>query len=44
MPPSVSTISNIIQLKIIIVGEVIIKRWASVWYNSVIRGDINRVE
>jgi len=27
-----------------IVGEVLIKRWASVWYNSVIRGDINRVE
>ena len=27
-----------------IVGEVIIKRWASVWYNTVIRGDINRVE
>jgi carbonic anhydrase/acetyltransferase-like protein (isoleucine patch superfamily) len=27
-----------------LIGEVIIKRWASVWYNSVIRGDINRVE
>jgi carbonic anhydrase/acetyltransferase-like protein (isoleucine patch superfamily) len=28
----------------LVVGEVIVKRWASVWYNSVIRGDINRVE
>lgn len=26
-----------------IVGEVDIRRWASVWYNSVVRGDINRV-
>lgn len=25
------------------VGEVYLKRWASVWYNSVVRGDINRV-
>jgi carbonic anhydrase/acetyltransferase-like protein (isoleucine patch superfamily) len=27
-----------------LIGEVIIRRWATVWYNSVIRGDINRVE
>ena len=27
----------------VIVGEVYLKRWASVWYNSVVRGDINRV-
>jgi len=27
-----------------IVGEVLLKRWVSVWYNTVIRGDINRVE
>ena len=27
-----------------VVGEARIQRWASVWYNSVIRGDINRVE
>jgi len=27
-----------------VVGEVRIQRFASVWYNSVIRGDINRVE
>ena len=27
----------------IIVGEVRIRRWASVWYNSVVRGDINQV-
>lgn len=26
-----------------IVGEVRIRRWASVWYNSVVRGDINQV-
>ena len=26
-----------------IVGEVLVKRWASIWYNTVIRGDINRV-
>ena len=27
-----------------VVGEVYMHRFASVWYNSVIRGDINRVE
>ena len=27
----------------ILVGEVYLKKWASVWYNSVVRGDINRV-
>ena len=27
-----------------VIGEVILKRYASVWYNSVIRGDINKVE
>ena len=27
-----------------IVGEVRVQKFASVWYNSVIRGDINRVE
>ena len=27
-----------------IVGEVRVKRWASVWHNAVVRGDINRVE
>lgn len=27
-----------------LVGEVIIRRYASIWYNTVIRGDINRVE
>ena len=26
-----------------VIGEVAMKRWSSVWYNSVIRGDINRV-
>ena len=29
---------------IFIVGEVSMKRWSSVWYNSVVRGDINRVD
>ena len=27
-----------------IVGEVKVQRFAAVWYNSVLRGDINRVE
>jgi carbonic anhydrase/acetyltransferase-like protein (isoleucine patch superfamily) len=27
-----------------LVGEVRVQKFASVWYNSVIRGDINRVE
>lgn len=27
-----------------IIGEVTMKRYASVWYNSVVRGDINKVE
>lgn len=26
------------------VGEVLIRRFSSIWYNCVIRGDINRVE
>ena len=26
-----------------VVGEVAVHKWASIWYNSVIRGDINRV-
>ena len=35
---------NYYSMKLLIVGEVIVKRWASIWYNTVIRGDINRVE
>lgn len=27
-----------------IVGEVKIQKFASIWYNAVVRGDINRVE
>lgn len=27
-----------------VIGEVIIRKFASVWYNAVIRGDINRVD
>ena len=27
-----------------LVGEVQIRRWSSVWYNCVVRGDINRVD
>ena len=26
------------------IGEVLIRRFASVWYNAVVRGDINRVD
>ena len=26
-----------------VIGEVAVSKWASIWYNSVIRGDINRV-
>ena len=28
----------------VVVGEVYMRRWSSVWYNSVVRGDINKVE
>lgn len=28
----------------IIVGEVLMKKYATVWHNAVVRGDINRVE
>ena len=27
-----------------LVGEVLLRRWSSIWYNTVIRGDINKVE
>jgi hypothetical protein len=27
-----------------VIGEVRIRRWSSVWYDCVIRGDINRVD
>ena len=27
-----------------IVGEVMVRRYASIWYNAVVRGDINKVE
>ena len=39
-----ATLGKSIPSSFILVGEVIVRRWASVWYNSVIRGDINRVE
>ena len=26
-----------------VVGEVVMQRYASLWYNSIVRGDINRV-
>lgn len=29
---------------ILAVGEVRIRRWSTVWYNCVVRGDINRVD
>ena len=37
-----ATISNLEND--LLVGEVLIRRYSSVWYNTVIRGDINRVE
>ena len=27
-----------------VIGEVLIRRFATVWYNAVVRGDINRVD
>ena len=27
-----------------VIGEVMLRRFATVWYNAVVRGDINRVE
>jgi len=38
-----ATISNL-NLTLPSVGEVLIRRYSSIWYNTVIRGDINRVE
>ncbi len=40
-----ATLSNPFFLYLFMsVGEVLIKRYSTVWYNAVIRGDINRVE
>ncbi len=33
-----------LNLSFSIVGEVRIRRWSTVWYNCVVRGDINRVD
>ena len=38
------TENNWIAPRATIIGEVQIKRFASVWHNAVIRGDINRVD
>jgi len=38
------TENNWIAPNATVIGEVQLKRFASVWYNSVIRGDINKVE
>jgi len=38
------TENNWIAPSATIIGEVQLKRFASVWYNAVIRGDINKVE
>ena len=27
-----------------VIGEVLLRRWSTVWYNAVVRGDINKVE
>ena len=39
----VGTHSPLLITLLCIVGEVRIRQWSSVWYNSVIRGDINSV-
>merc|ERR1719243_346409 len=38
------TQNNWIAPSATVIGEVTLKRFASVWYNAVIRGDINKVE
>lgn len=38
------TQNNWIAPSATVIGEVNLKRFASVWYNAVIRGDINKVE
>mmetsp|Transcript_11591 Transcript_11591/g.17541 ORF Transcript_11591/g.17541 Transcript_11591/m.17541 type:complete len:215 (-) Transcript_11591:37-681(-) len=38
------TQSNWIAPSATIIGEVAVARYASIWYNAVVRGDINRVE
>lgn len=38
------TENNWIAPSATVIGEVILRRFATVWYNAVIRGDINRVE
>ena len=38
------TENNWIAPSATVIGEVQIRRFASVWYNAVIRGDINRVD
>ena len=43
--PNATVSKQAIFLKLkFLVGEVMLRRWSSVWYNAVIRGDINRVE
>ena len=41
---TLQSVSYIAFSKIVLVGEVRIRRWSTVWYNCVIRGDINRVD
>jgi len=38
------TENNWIAPSATVIGEVLMRRFSSVWYNAVIRGDINRVE
>jgi carbonic anhydrase/acetyltransferase-like protein (isoleucine patch superfamily) len=38
------TENNWIAPSATIIGEVYIRRFATIWYNAVIRGDINKVE
>ena len=38
------TENNWIAPSATVIGEVMLRRFATVWYNAVVRGDINRVE
>ena len=38
------TEANWIAPSATVIGEVLVRRFATIWYNAVVRGDINRVE
>lgn len=39
-----ATVSKKLETDPAVVGEVVIRKFATVWYNTIIRGDINKVE